>query len=244
MPNKNLKISEIKANINRVVSNLERLDQLSCGTSSENLDEEQAQELQRSTTSLLDELDQVPAQKVARIQKQRRRRRLDKQKRKAIKWQTNKQETLEHRHSTELPRETPKEQHADHISLRKQQDAVSILETFDLLEKLCESRGGDKAALSQKLNQMRLVWRKVQEETKGNSVKESKMAASIESQWDSVFFGKYSPSIKENKERFLQIRTTWDSYISYGERGSCIPRGWVLPPVNPSAEWAAYRNET
>nr|XP_017007799.2 programmed cell death protein 7 [Drosophila takahashii] len=237
---KNLKLSQIKANIQHVIANLERLEQLGRLPGQE-LDVGQAEELQRTTTTLLDELDQVNAQRVADIQKQRKRwRRLVKEKKKRFKRETIKTEIKEQKYSVEPPR-NPLEKQAEHISLRKKHDAASILETFDLLEKLCESRGGDKAALRQKLSQMRRVWRRVQEENQGDHVRESQKAASIESQWQAVFFGNSEPLVKENKEKFLEIRSTWDSYISFAGRGSCIPRGWVLPPMKPTAQWAAYR---
>ncbi|KAH8357411.1 hypothetical protein KR084_000829 [Drosophila pseudotakahashii] len=239
---KNLKLSQIKANIQQVIANLEQLEQLNSKAGQE-LDVGQAEQLQQSTTTLLDELDQVNTQKVADIQKQRkRRRRLIKEKKRRIKRETVKTEITEQKYSIEPPR-NPQEKQAEHISLRKKHDAASILETFDLLEKLCESRGGDKAVLRHKLTQMRRVWRRVQEENQGDHVKESKKAASIESQWQAVFFGNSEPLVKENKGTFLEIRSTWDSYISFADRGSCIPPGWVLPPIKPTAQWAVYRTE-
>ncbi|XP_016979821.1 uncharacterized protein LOC108045115 [Drosophila rhopaloa] len=245
MPHKNLKLSEIKANIRHVIENLRQLEYLS-SEREQYFNVEQAEELQRSTTTLLYELDQVPGQKVAGIQKQRKRRRLlDKQKNKRAKWENKISGKLlftERKYSIDPPR-NPKKKQAEHISLRKQHDAASILESLDLLEKLCESRGGDKAALSQKLAQMRRVWRRVQEESKGDLVKESKKAASTESQWDAVFFGQSANWFRKTKGRFLEIRSTWDSYISHGGRGSYIPKGWVLPSKNPIAQWAAYRTE-
>ncbi|XP_016949039.1 programmed cell death protein 7 [Drosophila biarmipes] len=243
MDNKqNIKLSEIKASIQHVLANLEQLEQLSC-EAGQDFDGQQAEELQRRTSTLLDELEKVPAERVADIQKQRkRRRRLDKEKKKRFKKKAIKCEIREKKYTIEPPR-IPQEKQAEHISLRKRRDAASILETLDLLEKLCESRGGDKAALNHKLTQMRRVWRRVQEENKDDQVKESKKAASIESQWEAVLFGKPSPLIRGSKGKFLEIRSTWDSYISFACRGSYIPRGWVLPPLKPSAQWAAYRTD-
>jgi len=205
MDSKNLKLSEIKANIQHVLVNLEQLEQLS-NEAGQDFDVQQAEELQRRTSTLLDELEKVPDEKVADIQKQRkRRRRLVKEKKKRIKKETIKCEIPEQKYTIEPPR-NPQEKQAEHISLRKRRDAASILETFDLLEKLCESRGGDKAALSQKLSQMRRVWRRVQEENEGDHVKESKKAASIESQWEAVLFGKSSPLSRKSKGKFLETR--------------------------------------
>ncbi|EDV52926.1 uncharacterized protein LOC6554567 [Drosophila erecta] len=242
-PQRKHKLSEIKANIQQVISSLRQLEQQSSGAGSD-LDVQRAEELQRSTATLLDELDQVPGQQVVAQQKQRkRRRRLDRRSKQRAKCASIKSEPTEQKISIEPPR-NPELKQAEHISLRKQRDAASILETFELLEKLCESRGGDKAALCQKLTHMRRVWRRVREETQAGNAKESKKVASLESQWNVVFFGPSLPSAKVNKAKFLEIRSTWDSYISYCGRGSCIPRGWVLPPTKPTAQWVAYRCTT
>ncbi|XP_043652545.1 uncharacterized protein LOC122619590 [Drosophila teissieri] len=242
-PQKKHRLSAIKANIQQIISSLGQLEQQSSG-SGRDFDVHRAEELQRSTATLLDELDKVPAQQVVDEQKQRkRRRRLDRRSKQRVRLAPIKSEPTEKKYSIKPPRNPALEQ-AEHISLRKQRDAASILETFDLLEKLCESRGGDKAALGQKLTHMRRVWRRVQEETQVGNVKESTKVASLESQWKAVFFGQSLPATKANKGKFLEIRSTWDSYISYCGRGSCIPRGWVLPPTKPTAQWAAYRCTT
>ncbi|EDW50978.1 uncharacterized protein LOC6619520 [Drosophila sechellia] len=239
-PHKKNRLSEVKAKLQQVISSLGQLEQQSRGAGRD-FDVHRAEEMQRSTATLLDELDQIQAQQVVDEQKQRkRRRRLNRRSQKRVIRATVKSEAAEQKFSTEPPRNTALEE-AKHISLQKQRDAASILETFDLLEKLCESRGGDKAALCQKLNHMRLVWRRVQEETQAGHVKESKKMASLESQWKTVFFGQSLPSAKLNKGKFLEIRSTWDSYISYCGRGSSIPRGWVLPPTKPTAQWIPYR---
>ncbi|KAH8283861.1 hypothetical protein KR054_003766, partial [Drosophila jambulina] len=245
MPHKTLKLSEIKHNIRHVIENLEQLEHLTNDDAQE-FNAEQAVELQRSTTALLDALDQVPAAKVAGKQKQRKRRRcLDKQKKKELKCRAKKaKEDLKPKPKVYIePPLTPREKQAEHISLKKRRDAASMLHTFDLLEKLCESRGGDKVALSQNLAQMRLVWRRVQQENEGDHDKEwESRLSSIESQWQTVFFGQNSEKfIRENKASFCQKRSIWDSYISYGKRATCIPRGWVLPPENPSDLWKEYR---
>ncbi|KAI8044214.1 uncharacterized protein LOC128266382 [Drosophila gunungcola] len=246
MPHQNNKLTEIKTKIRHVIANLQQLQNLS--EEEHDFNVEQVEELQRNTTTLLDELDQVPIQKVVGLQTHRKRRRLlDKQKNKRAKCEIKKPEELllKERKYSVIPPPNSKEKQAEHISLRKQHDAAYILENFDLLEKLCESRGGDSRALSQKLAQMRHVWRRVQEESEGDDhVKESKIAASKEPQWEAVFFGKPSNLLRENKTRFREIRSTWDSYISLGERGSCVPTGWVLPLIKPISQWAAYISET
>ncbi|KAH8257746.1 hypothetical protein KR038_000125, partial [Drosophila bunnanda] len=242
MPHKTLKLSVIKENIQHVLENLQQLEHL-IDDDAQDFNAEQAEELQSSTTTLLDALDQVPVAKVAGIQKQRRRRRrLDKQKKRELKCRSKKAKQDFKDISIEPPTLTPREKQAEHISLKKRHDAASMLQTFDLLEKLCESRGGDKAALSQKLTQMRLVWRRVQQENEVDHEREThKRVSSIESQWQAVFFGKSPDFVKENKETFCQRRSIWDSYISYGKRATCIPRGWVLPPEHPSDLWTEYR---
>ncbi|XP_020811026.1 uncharacterized protein LOC110186260 [Drosophila serrata] len=245
MSHKTLKLSAIKANIRNVLENIQQLEHL-IGDDAQEFNAEQAKELQSSTTTLLDALDQIPVAKVAGIQKQRRRRRrLDKQRKKELKCRSKKPKVALKNLKEALigPQLTEtREKQAEHISLRKRHDAASILQTFDLLEKLCEYRGGDKVALSQKLIQMRLVWRGVQQENEVDHDRESqKRVSSIESQWQEVFFGKSLDFVRENKETICQRRSIWDSYISYGERASCIPRGWVLPPEHPSDLWMEYR---
>ncbi|XP_070143098.1 uncharacterized protein [Drosophila kikkawai] len=244
MQHKTLKLSEIKQNIRYVLENLQQLEHLT-DNDAQDFNAEQAEELQRSTTTLLDALDQVPVAKVAGIQKQRRRRRrLDKQKKKEPKLKAKKaKQGLQSKPKVSFePSLTSREQQAEHISLKKRHDAASILHTLDLLEKLCKSRGGDKLALSQKLAQMRVVWRRVQQENEGDHDRESqKRVSSIESQWQAVFFGQSSDFVRENKETFCQRRSIWDSYISYGQRASCIPRGWVLPPESAPDLWTEYR---
>lgn len=209
MPHKTLKLSEIKQNILHVLDNLQQLEHLS-NDDSQDFNAEQAKVLQRSTTTLLDALDQVPVAKVAGIQKQRdRRRRLDKQKKKKLKCRAKKiKQDLEAKKKIPIePPLNPREKQAEHISLRKRHDAASMLHTFDLLEKLCESRGGDKVALNQKLAHMRYVWRRVQQENEGDHDKESKKrVSSIESQWEEVFFGQSPALVRENKETFCKRR--------------------------------------
>ncbi|KAH8383346.1 hypothetical protein KR009_008059, partial [Drosophila setifemur] len=245
MPHKSRKLSEIKSNIRNVLHNLQQLEDLS-NAQGQDIDLEQAEDLQRSTTTLLDALDQVEADKVAGIQKQRkRRRRLVKQKIKLRKLKVKKSEKV----AKPLPEIKTEpvariQKQSEHISLRKLHDAASILQTFDLLEKLCESRGGDKAVLSQKLAPMRLVWRRVQQECESEATKETDKVSSLENQWEMVFFGRSSPSVEETKKTFLERRSIWDSYISHANKGSSIPRGWVLPPENPTELWTTYRSES
>ncbi|KRF99470.1 uncharacterized protein Dwil_GK19211 [Drosophila willistoni] len=90
-----------------------------------------------------------------------------------------------------------------------------MLRKFQLLETLCELRGGDKAKLSQELDPMRQVWQRVLQENAEEAPK------SLDSQWKEVLI-------------------IWDSYISQGKWGSCIPNKWVLPPDEPSSQWAQY----
>jgi len=59
MDSKNLKLSEIKANIQHVLVNLEQLEQLS-NEAGQDFDVQQAEELQRRTSTLLDELEKRP----------------------------------------------------------------------------------------------------------------------------------------------------------------------------------------
>ncbi|KAH8276315.1 hypothetical protein KR026_010795, partial [Drosophila bipectinata] len=240
------KLSEIKESITNILDNLEHLEDL-CNAKQSDFDVGQAEELQRRTTTLLDALDQVDAHKVAgKTKHKKRRHRLQKQR--------NKQRRLEAKKSKDLkildkikidPVSAPNtNKPAEHICLKKRQDAASILQTFDLLGKLCESRGGDKAALDQKLSHMRHVWKQVQQESESDSIHSAKKESSIDAQWDMVLFGSGSQQGRKNKNTFLKNRTIWDSYISQRKGASCIPRGWVLPPENPSHPWMQYKTDS
>ncbi|XP_034665289.1 uncharacterized protein LOC117899411 [Drosophila subobscura] len=143
------------------------------------------------------------------------------------------------------PRPAPRGKQAEDIDLKRRHDAASMLERLDLLEKLCEARGGDKAKLTEKLASMRTAWSRVQQETTTGRIIESK-APARERQWDIVFFGSPSSIQKRGlgyKAELLRRRSIWDSYITQGKGGSCIPRGWVLPTENPTSEWLEYITE-
>ncbi|KAH8313767.1 hypothetical protein KR067_011598, partial [Drosophila pandora] len=240
------KLSEIKESITNILDNLAQLEDLSNAKPSD-FDLGQAEDLQRRTTTLLDALDQVDARKVAGITKHKKRRhRLGKQRKKKRRLEAKKSENVKIIDPIKIePGTAPSNiKPAEHIYLKKRQDAASILQTFDLLEKLCESRGGDTAALSQKLSRMRNVWKQVEKECECDNIHSSKKESSIEAQWDMVLFGAGTQQGRENKNTFLKNRTIWDSYISQRQGASCIPRGWVLPPANPTLPWMQYKTDS
>ncbi|KAH8332716.1 hypothetical protein KR074_009530 [Drosophila pseudoananassae] len=237
------KLSEIKECITNILDNLAQLEDLS-NVKQSDFDVGQAEELQRLTTTLLGALDQVDTHKVAgKTKHKKRRHRLEKQRKKQRRLEAKKSKDLKIFDQIKIePVSTRKtNKPAEHIFLKKRQDAATILQTFNLLEKLCESRGGDKAALTQKLSHMRHVWKQVQQECESDSTHSAKKEYSIDAQWDMVLFGAGSQQGRQNKNAFLKNRIIWDSYVSQRKGASCIPRGWVLPPENPQHPWMQYR---
>ncbi|XP_022212690.2 uncharacterized protein LOC111067726 [Drosophila obscura] len=246
MPAKIPKLCEIKTNIEQSAAVLRELEIGSNAPPSE-VEVGQAKAHQETTTKQLDEIDSKTAAKIAGIRRRRKRRRwkfIQRNKEQQAAESVVKEEPVPK--PPDEPRPAPREKQTENITLKKRYDAASILERLDLLVKLCEARGGDKASLTEKLASMRTVWSRVQQESSATGrITESK-SPSIETQWDVVFFGQASSSQKQRrgeKPEFLKRRSIWDSYITQGKRGSCIPRGWVLPMEEATSEWLEYRTE-
>lgn len=202
------KLSEIKASIANILDNLSQLENLS-NAKPPKFDVGRAEELQQRTTTLLDALDQVDPRKVAGITKHKKRRHsLVKQRNKQRRLKAKKLKDVKNLNPIKIEPDTAPSSNklAEHIFLKKRQDAASILKTFDLLEKLCESRGGDTTALSQKLSRMRHVWKQVQEECESDNIHGGKQESNIEAQWDMVLFGVGTQKGRENKNTFLKNR--------------------------------------
>lgn len=200
---KHLKLSEIKTNITKIIENLQQLEQLSNAPQSD-FDGDQALRQERDTTSLLSELEQLPCERIAGIQKRRKRRR--QKAKKKMKGQKERVAKVEQSDLYSLPTpmavSLPVAPAAEHITLKKQQDASSILTTIDLLERLNRARGGDDA-LSQQLAPLRVVWRRIQQENKMAS--SGKVEENLQAQWDKVMFGSSSsPAVKA--QEFLKRR--------------------------------------
>ncbi|EDW67390.1 uncharacterized protein [Drosophila virilis] len=247
------KLSEIKTDISNVIANLQLLEGLS-NASPDDLDLKKSRQLKEQTTKLLAKLNELPCDRIARIQLQRKRRRQRAKKRDKLQ-RSVKRDNPENAKDKALPSESdvaaaahlPVQRQAEHITLKKQHDATNMLHTFDLLEKLYKARGGNKD-LTEKLSRMRTVWRSVLQECTDEINKES--TTNCEAQWARVIFGSSSLSLrqgnmdkKRNTQELIQRRFIWDSYISYGKSGSSIPHGWVLPTDMPTAEWARYKCE-
>ncbi|SPP81031.1 uncharacterized protein LOC117583674 [Drosophila guanche] len=245
MPAKTPKLCEIKTNIEESAGDIRDLAIVRDAPPS-GVDAGQVEAPHETTTAQLDEIDSKTAAKIAGIQRRRKRRRWKFRQRNKEQQAADvvvKQEPVPN--PPDQPRPAPRGKQAEDIDLKRRHDAASMLERLDLLEKLCEARGGDKAKLTEKLAPMRTAWSRVQQATKTGRITESKSTA-IERHWDVVFFG--SPSSSQRRRRgfkaeFLKRRSIWDSYITQGKGGSCIPRGWVLPTENPTSEWVEYRTE-
>ncbi|EDW24179.1 GL23998 [Drosophila persimilis] len=238
MPAKIPKLYEIKTNTEQSVADLQKLDVVS-NAPPRRVDAGQLEVPQETTIAQLDEIDSRTAAKIAGIQRRRKRRRWKFRSKQAAK------RLLKNEHvpkPPDEPRPFPMDKKTEGITLKKRSDAASVLERLDLLVKLCEARGGDTATLAEKLASMRTVWQRVQQESTSGKINKSKSPL-IETQWDVVFFGKPSScqNRRLNKPEFLMRRSIWDSYITHGKRGSCIPRGWVLPTQEPTSEWVEYR---
>ncbi|XP_023034011.1 uncharacterized protein LOC6648170 [Drosophila willistoni] len=234
------KLSEIKANICQIINNLQQLE-----SEQTSLDSKQSSGLQQTTTNLLESLENELPQAAAQVQiriKQRKRKRFrrlknKREKAKSVKvtsapceaWTTSQDLPTANRKCNRTREEL--------FAHRRCKDALSMLRKFQLLETLCELRGGDKAKLSQELDPMRQVWQRVLQENAEEAPK------SLDSQWKEVLFGRDSELVEskgETRKKLLKKRIIWDSYISQGKWGSCIPNKWVLPPDEPSSQWAQY----
>lgn len=73
----------------------------------------------------------------------------------------------------------------------------------------------------------------------------------VENEWHKALFGDNIPKKFEhpllaadrNREVLIDTRRAWDACLVETDdcEGSAIPLGWVLPPENPSADWAKYQ---
>lgn len=189
-----LKLSEIKANVNNVIENLQLLDAAS-NASPNDFDLEQSRQLERQTTKLLAELSEIPCEKLARIQLHRKHRRQKTKKNAKLQIKLNRSIPKPTKVTGSLPTvnvNAADEKHliaskqAEHITLKKHHDSSNILYTLDLLERLYKARGG-KGNLSEKLARMRTVWRRVHQEST-NAINEE-MPTNCEAQWSKAIFG-------------------------------------------------------
>lgn len=196
------KLSEIKTNVIKIIENLQQLEQLSNAPQSD-FNGDQALRRQQDTTSLLSELEQLPCERVAGIQKRRKRRRQKAKKHMREQKKCVTREELSDHCSVPAPATAPPPvaTAAEHITLKKKQDASNILTTIDLLERLHKARGGDDA-LCQQLAPLRVVWRRIQQENQMTPEE------NLEAQWDKVMFGSSSPNAvkKQKAQEFLQRR--------------------------------------
>lgn len=197
-----LKLSEIKTNVTKIIENLQQLEQLSNAPQSD-FNGDQALRRQQDTTSLLSELEQLPCQRTAGIQKRRKRRRqkAKKQMREQKQCVARVEQSDPCSVSTPVEAPPPVATAAEHITLKKQQDASNILTTIDLLERLHKARGGDDA-LCQQLTPLRVVWRRIQQENQMTPEE------NLQAQWDKVMFGSSSPNTvkKQKAQEFIQLR--------------------------------------
>lgn len=73
----------------------------------------------------------------------------------------------------------------------------------------------------------------------------------VENEWNKALFGDSIPKKFEhpllaadrNREALIETRRAWDACLAAVDdtEASAIPLGWVLPPVNPTADWAKYQ---
>ncbi|XP_051863447.1 uncharacterized protein LOC127566043 [Drosophila albomicans] len=246
-----LKLSEIKTNITTIIQNLQQLETVG-SSQNNNFNADESATLQQQTTALLSSLEELPAKQIARLQLQRKRRRQQ------IKQKCKKQKRVNRayaRHfkdtkviaqslSNEAQPSQTTTKTAQHITLKKLHDANNKIKTFDLLERLYNARGGEKD-LNQRLSRMRAVWRRVKQECENATGGETSL--NLEAQWNQVIFGNSCTAFehrrsqkKQHLQQLIQCRFVWDSYISNGSDATFIPSGWVLPPENPSPEWAEF----
>ncbi|KAH8407999.1 hypothetical protein KR222_009993, partial [Zaprionus bogoriensis] len=240
-----MRLSEIKKNVGQIIGNLQQLDSWSTAPAAD-YDAQQALQLQQRTSGLLASLEQLQCERVAgmRAQRKRRRRRVKlllRQQRRLSSAMGRGSAARAQPASAAAP--VPPPQPATHITLGRCRDASTALTTFELLERLCRARGGDVESLSLKLASMRAAWRRVQQEN------ETRPALQLEAQWNQVIFGTPTAAPEQGRRKqaaraLLQRRCNWDSYLNYcSSAASSIPRGWVLPPAEPTPQWALYRCE-
>lgn len=73
----------------------------------------------------------------------------------------------------------------------------------------------------------------------------------VENEWNKALFGDTIPKKFEhpllgadrNREVLIETRRAWDACVvaADDEEASAIPLGWILPPANPTAEWAKHQ---
>ncbi|XP_034485064.1 uncharacterized protein LOC117789957 isoform X2 [Drosophila innubila] len=216
----NLKLSEIKTNLTNIIENLQHLESLSNALLNSS-DVEQSLQLQQHTTTLLSQLEDLSCKQIKSVQVQRKRRRQRVKQKRKLQKRVNKADANYFKDTKVIcePALQQTEKHAEHITLKKLHDATKILQTFDLLERLYQARGGNNDDLGQKLAQMRTVWRRVKQESENETG--AQVAGNLEKQWDQVIFGSSSAPLKEqrrgqkkqNIQEFLQRRTTVTPFL-------------------------------
>lgn len=200
------KLNEIKTKVFKIIENLRQLESLSNVPQTE-FDDAQALRISQDTTSWLSELEKLPCEQIVGIQERRKRRR--RKLKQQVKQQKSRARVKRKEHYGELaPVPAPllvASQPAEHIALKKLQDASNILTTINLLERLHKVRGGDDA-LSEQLAPLRLAWRRIHQENQNAT--ERKNNVNLEAQWDKVIFGSSRPPTDKTKDaqEFLQRR--------------------------------------
>lgn len=73
----------------------------------------------------------------------------------------------------------------------------------------------------------------------------------VENEWNKALFGDTIPKKFEhplleadrNREVLIETRRAWDTCLvdTDDDEASAIPLGWILPPANPTADWAKYQ---
>lgn len=73
----------------------------------------------------------------------------------------------------------------------------------------------------------------------------------VENEWNKTLFGDTIPKKFEhpllaadrNREVLIETRRAWDECLAEADdsEASTIPLGWILPPANPTADWAKYQ---
>lgn len=73
----------------------------------------------------------------------------------------------------------------------------------------------------------------------------------VENEWNKALFGDTIPKKFEHpllgadrsREVLIETRRAWDACLveADDDEASAIPLGWVMPPANPTADWAKYQ---
>ncbi|XP_036345341.1 uncharacterized protein LOC118754582 [Rhagoletis pomonella] len=227
-----LPVSQLKCNIQNILSNIKKMEALQCETvtSESNIDS-----LMQQTDELIKVVEKSPLERLAKtIKKRKERRKIKKSKVKEIKTHVVSKNVLQMPSSIASTTVLPSYE----ASARTHTETSNCL-TSTITKKLqIRLLKHDSQRFLRKVDMG-----STRSEVLKYNAPESTKERHLEDQWNDVFFGPVEHSYydEQNRGDFIRIRRIWDSYLTRSKQGTHIPCGWVLPRENALREWQQYK---